>query len=71
MADDVKQLPVKITTKILTFLRKVSTRQSASYLLMVAFIIFISIGAGMYNPAIGFIAAGIACGILGFLLGLE
>ena len=51
--------------------RTVTTRSFISYTLMVGFIIFTSIGAGLISPALGFLAAGVTCGILGFLLGIE
>jgi hypothetical protein len=38
---------------------------------MFSFIIFTGIGAGLIAVPIGLIVAGIACGIFGFLLGLE
>jgi hypothetical protein len=38
---------------------------------MFSFILLTSIGAGLFNPALGFVVAGIACGIFGFLLGVE
>lgn len=47
------------------------TRSFISYTLMVGFIIFTSVGAGIISPALGFLAAGVTCGILGFLLGVE
>jgi hypothetical protein len=71
MPADKKRAIVEIINRLFNFFRKLSTRQSASYLLMVAFIVLTSIGAGLFAPAFGFITAGIACGILGFLLGLE
>jgi hypothetical protein len=71
MPADKKRAMVEIINKLLDFFRKLSTRQSASYILMVAFIVLTSIGAGFISPAFGFITAGIACGIFGFLLGLE
>lgn len=47
------------------------TRQTVANLLMALFIILSTIGAFLiYLPA-GFIAAGLACGLLGLLLGLE
>lgn len=46
-------------------------RGNAANVLMVGFILFTSIGAGIFSPALGFIAAGVTCGIFGFLLGLE
>ena len=56
---------------ILLIKSKIYSRQFASYFLMVTFIVFTGFGAGMYSPAIGLIVAGIGCGVLGFLLGLE
>jgi hypothetical protein len=52
-------------------LKQLATRSFFTNLLMVGFIIFTSVGAGLVSPALGFIAAGITCGIFGFLLGLE
>lgn len=56
---------------ISNLLKRLKTRSSVSYLLMIGFILFTSIGAGMASPALGFLAAGVTCGIFGFLLGLE
>jgi|TARA_B110000263_G_C15241455_1_gene479564 hypothetical protein len=39
--------------------------------LMVSFIILTSVGAAMVYPPLGLIVGGLACGIFGFLLGLE
>ena len=39
--------------------------------LMVSFIILTSTGAAMVYPPLGLIVGGLACGIFGFLLGLE
>jgi hypothetical protein len=64
----------KSVNSIKTFFTKtrtVTTRSFISYTLMVGFIIFTSIGAGLISPALGFLAAGVTCGILGFLLGIE
>jgi hypothetical protein len=38
---------------------------------MVLFIVLIGVGTFMIWPPVGFIAAGVACGIYGFILGLE
>jgi hypothetical protein len=57
--------------KLSLFVRKSATRQFFTYFMMVGFILFTSVGAGIFSPALGFIAAGITCGIFGFLLGLE
>jgi hypothetical protein len=64
----------KLVNSIITFfvkMRGVLTRSFISYTLMVGFIIFTSVGAGVISPAFGFIVAGVTCGILGFLLGIE
>jgi predicted acyltransferase len=39
--------------------------------LMFSFILFTSVGAAMLLPAAGFITAGVACGIFGYLLGSD
>jgi hypothetical protein len=39
--------------------------------LMMSFILLTAIGAGFIFPPAGLIVAGLACGIVGFLLGLE
>lgn len=71
MPKKAKEIFSKMIDKIQIFYRKISTRQFSSYVLMVGFILFTSIGAGIFSPALGFIAAGVTCGIFGFLLGLE
>jgi len=53
------------------WLRLVLNRANAANVLMVSFIIFTSIGAWMIRPSVGLIVAGVSCGVLGFLLGLE
>jgi len=53
------------------WLRAALNRANAANVLMVSFIIFTSIGAWMIRPSLGLIVAGVSCGILGFLLGLE
>ncbi len=39
--------------------------------LMMSFILLPAIGAGLIFPPAGLVVAGLACGIVGFLLGLE
>lgn len=39
--------------------------------MMISFILFTSVGAALLLPAAGFITAGIACGIFGYLLGSD
>lgn len=38
---------------------------------MLTFILLTGIGAYMITPAVGFITAGVGCGLFGFLLGSE
>lgn len=74
MSNFITNIMQKLVNSILTFLSKTRarvTRSFISYALMVGFIIFTSVGAGIVSPALGFLAAGVTCGILGFLLGLE
>ncbi len=52
-------------------IKELATRPFFANVLMVGFILFTSIGASMVSPALGFISAGVTCGILGLLLGLE
>lgn len=52
-------------------MKQLATRPFFANFLMVGFIIFTSIGASIVSPALGFLAAGVTCGIFGFLLGLE
>jgi hypothetical protein len=47
------------------------TRGRTANLLMASFIIMTTIGAFYISVPVGFISAGVSCGALGFLLGLE
>lgn len=40
-------------------------------MLMVSFILFSAVGGFLIAPPVGFIIAGVACGVFGFLLGAE
>jgi len=51
--------------------RRFLTRTSAANFLMILFLVGTSVGAGMILLPAGFIVGGIACGLLGFLLGSE
>jgi len=51
--------------------KRLFTRRSAANWLMLSFIIFTSVGAGLFSPALGFVVLGVTSGIFGFLLGLE
>jgi len=46
-------------------------RATFAYLFMLSFIILTSIGVGLIFPPAGLVVAGVACGIFGFILGLE
>lgn len=52
-------------------LPQVFSRAFTANLLMILFIVLVSIGTLLIWPPVGFIAAGVACGIYGFILGLE
>lgn len=57
--------------QILSRIRPRLTRTLAANGFMLVFIILTGIGAFMILPAIGFIVAGLASGLYGFLLGSE
>ena len=47
------------------------TRTRTANLLMASFIIMTTTGAFLFNPALGFAVAGLTCGALGLLLGMD
>lgn len=53
------------------FIRNKANRSTFANLLMLCFIIFTSIGAGLIFLPAGWVVAGVCCGIFGFLLGAE
>lgn len=53
------------------WLRSKANRGTFANILMLCFIIFCSIGAGMIFFPAGWVVAGVCCGIFGFLLGSE
>lgn len=53
------------------FANKAFSRASAANLLMIAFILLSGVGAFMIYPPAGFIVGGAACGLFGFILGLD
>lgn len=57
--------------QILARIRPRLTRTLAANVFMLVFIILTGIGAFMILPAIGFIIAGLASGLYGYLLGSE
>jgi len=56
---------------IIAGVKRFLTRGTAANLLMIAFIILTGFGAFLIYPPIGFIVGGVACGVFGFILGLE
>jgi hypothetical protein len=46
-------------------------RPTFAYLLMLSFILFTTAGAALVYVPAGFITAGVACGLFGYLLGRE
>jgi hypothetical protein len=54
--------------KIKVFL---SNRTILANILMAAFVILTAVGAGIIFPPAGLIIAGVCCGLVGLLLGLE
>jgi len=53
------------------FANKAFSRASAANLLMIAFILLSGVGAFMIYPPAGFIVSGAACGLFGYILGLD
>lgn len=53
------------------FWQALRSRPTIANILMGAFILLTAVGAGLVFVPAGLIVAGITCGILGFLLGLE
>lgn len=47
------------------------TRPRTANILMASFIIMTTTGAFLFNPATGFVVAGLTCGALGLLLGMD
>lgn len=46
-------------------------RSNVANILMASFVLLTAVGAGLIFPPAGLIVAGVSCGIVGFLLGLE
>jgi len=57
--------------KLLAFLKSRSTRPTFANVFMVSFILFSAVGGFLIAPPVGFIVAGVACGLFGYLLGAE
>jgi LytS/YehU family sensor histidine kinase len=57
--------------KIFALLPRVMNRPTFANVLMLSFILFTAIGGFLIAPPIGFIVAGVTCGVFGYLLGAE
>lgn len=57
--------------QLLAYIRPRLTRTLAANGFMLVFIVLTGIGTFMISPAIGFIVAGLASGLYGYLLGSE
>lgn len=57
--------------KVVTYLRGAAKRTTFANILMVSFILFTAVGGFLIAPPVGFIVAGVTCGVFGYLLGAE
>ena len=57
--------------KRLAGIKRLFARPAMANVFMLLFIVLTSIGMSFISPPLGFVTAGVACGIFGFLLGLE
>jgi len=57
--------------KILISLKSKLNRVTFANTLMFSFILFSAIGGFLIAPPIGFLVAGVSCGIFGYILGAE
>lgn len=48
-----------------------TSRSNVANILMGTFVVLTAVGAGLIFPPAGLIVAGVSCGVVGFLLGLE
>jgi hypothetical protein len=53
------------------WIKKQNWRGVTANLMMILFILLTSVGAALLHPAAGFIVAGVACGLFGYLLGSD
>lgn len=65
------RLPRRLFAALTNRLRRLPWRSIAANFFMLSFILMTSVGAGLLLPAAGFITAGIACGLFGYLLGSD
>jgi hypothetical protein len=57
--------------KRLAGIKRLAARPAIANIFMLLFIVLTSIGMFIIYTPLGFVTAGVACGIFGFLLGLE
>lgn len=57
--------------RVKNFIKSLLNRANFANFFMLSFILFTGVGAALISVPIGLIVAGVACGIFGFLLGLE
>ena len=57
--------------RVKNFIKSSLNRGNFANFFMLSFILFTGVGAALISVPVGLIVAGVACGIFGFLLGLE
>ena len=57
--------------KVVAYLRRAAKRTTFANILMASFILFTAVGGFLIAPPVGFIVAGVTCGVFGYLLGAE
>jgi hypothetical protein len=60
-----------LADRIREFFAEVKWRRLFAYVLMLAFIVFTSAGAGLIFLPAGLITAGATCGLVGYILGAD
>jgi hypothetical protein len=50
---------------------RMPNRSTSAYIMMFSFIMFTTVGGFLIAPPVGFLVAGISCGIFGYILGAE
>lgn len=60
-----------LADRVREFFAKVEWRRLFAYILMLAFIGFTSVGAGLIFFPAGLITAGAVCGLVGYILGAD
>lgn len=62
---------MSVARRIADFLASLAWRRLIAYVLMAMFVICTSVGAAMLLPAAGWITAGVASAVVGYLLGAD